>query len=67
ITTRGYGGGTFAVKTAWDGEELGEIEIENSNVWKKYTSDIRIPDGVNAIWFTFKGTGNPTLGSFTLE
>lgn len=67
ITTRGYGGGTFAVKTAWDGEELGEIGIENSNVWKKFTSDIRIPDGVNAIWFTFKGTGNPALGSFTLE
>ena len=67
ITTRGYGSGTFAVKTAWNGEELGEIEIENSNVWKKFTADISIPDGVNAIWFTYKGTGNPSLGSFTLE
>ena len=67
ITTRGYCGGAFAVKTAWDGEELGEIEVENSNVWKKYTADIRVPDGVNAIWFTFKGTGNPSLGSFILE
>ena len=72
ITTRGYGNGSFAVKTAWDGEELGEIEIDNSNIWKKYTADIRIPDGVNAIWFTFKEKGSSdlcslSLGSFILE
>ncbi|MBR0511032.1 MAG: family 43 glycosylhydrolase [Ruminococcus sp.] len=66
VTARGYGSGSFAVKTAWDGEELGEIEIENSNVWKKFTADIKIPDGVNAIWFTFKGKGDGSLGSLTL-
>ena len=72
ITARGYGNGVFAVKTAWDGEELGEIAIENSNVWTRYTADIRIPDGVNAIWFTFKEKGSSdlcslSLGSFILE
>ena len=33
---RGYGSGTFEVKTAWDGEVLGTVQIVNSNVWEKY-------------------------------
>lgn len=48
---RGYGSGTFEVKTAWDGEVLGTVQIVNSNVWEKYEIQAQIPDGKQANLF----------------
>ena len=59
--------GTFEVKTAWDGEVLGTVQIVNSNVWEKYEIQAQIPDGKQAIYFTYRGYGNLDLLSFTLE
>lgn len=67
IKTRGYARGDFEVKTSWDGPALGKIPIVFSNVWKEYSSDIVIPDGIQALYFTFKGQGSASLASFTLE
>lgn len=67
IKTRGYANGEFEVRTSWDGEVLGRIPIGFSNVWKEYSSDIVIPDGVNALYFTYKGEGSASFASFTLE
>ncbi|MBQ8966150.1 family 43 glycosylhydrolase [Ruminococcus sp.] len=66
IATRAYGHGVFKIKTAWDGEALGEIKVEGTNVWVTGTADVDIPDGVNAIWLTFEGDGTPQLKSITL-
>jgi hypothetical protein len=67
IKVRGYCRGAFAVKTAWDGEALGTIPVVSSNIWREYAADIRIPDGVHAIYFTYTGGGSPSVASFTLE
>jgi len=67
IKTRGYNGGEFEVKTARDGETLGVIPIKFTNVWQEFSADIAIPDGVNALYFVYKGSGVATLGAFTLE
>ena len=67
LKVRGYGSGTFEVKTAWDGEVLGTVQIVNSNVWEKYEIQAQIPDGKQAIYFTYRGYGNLDLLSFTLE
>jgi len=66
ITTRGYGNGTFEIKTAWDGEVLGTITLEYTNVWERYEAEAKIPDGVNAIYLTYRGGGNVSLKSFEL-
>ncbi|MCL2765499.1 MAG: family 43 glycosylhydrolase [Treponema sp.] len=66
VKIRGYCRGFFEIKTSWDGQPLGTIGIVSSNVWKEFSSDISIPDGVHSIYFIFRGTGNATLGSFTL-
>jgi len=66
IKTRGYNSGAFEIKTSWDGDTLGIIPIEFSNVWKEFSAEISIPDGVHALYFIYKGTGTATLGSFTL-
>jgi hypothetical protein len=67
IRVRGYARGAFEVKTAWDGPALGAIPVEFSNIWKEYAADIAIPDGVHALYFTFRGEGNAQLASFALE
>ncbi|NLI61115.1 MAG: alpha-N-arabinofuranosidase, partial [Clostridiales bacterium] len=50
-----------------DGEALGSIPVRFSNQWKEYTADIAIPDGVQALYFTYKGDGSAALKSFTLS
>ena len=66
VTVRGYCAGSFEVKTAWDGPALASIPVEFTNVWTDYTADVAIPDGVNAIYFTYTGPGSAALKSFTL-
>jgi hypothetical protein len=67
IQVRGYAQGSFEVKTAWDGPTLGSIPVDFTNVWTTYAADIAVPDGVQALYFTYRGTGNSSLASFTLE
>lgn len=68
VTVRGYAYGSFEVRTKWDGEVLATVKIkDSSNVWETYSSDIALPDGVNAIYLTYVGGGTAMLKSFTLE
>ena len=66
LKVRGYGTGTFQIKTAWDGPVLAEIPIHNTNIWEEFSTDINIEDGVHPIYISYKGGGNPSLLSFTL-
>jgi len=66
VKIRGYCRGYFEVKTKWDSQPLGKIDIVSSNIWKEFSAGITIPDGINAIYFIYKGTGSPNLGSFKL-
>ena len=55
------------VKTAWDGKVLAQIPVEYTNVWKHYSTPVEMPDGVQALYFTFKGEGKGSLKGFYLE
>ena len=67
IWVRGYADGTFEVKTAWDGEVLATLEVQYTNVWEKYTAPVTIPDGIQALYLTYRGNGNAALRSFELS
>ena len=68
VTTRGYANGSFDVKTAWDGPALGSIPIKATNHWQTFTADITVPDGLQALYFAYRGSKDPLmLKSFTLE
>ena len=67
IKVRGYCRGAFVVKTSWNGKELGRIQVDFTNVWKEYSEDISIPDGIHALYFEYTGEGSASLASFTLE
>lgn len=66
IKTRGYGAGIFEVRTAWDGEVLAKIRVEDTNVWEEYAAPVQIPDGKQAVYLTYRGERNASLLSFTL-
>lgn len=67
IDVRGYIKGVFEVKTEWDGKVLAEIPVEYTNVWEHYSAPIAMPDGVQALYLTFKGEGKGQLKGFYLE
>ena len=67
ISTRGYANGVFEVKTAWDGEVLGTIAVENTNVWEWGWTEVSVPDGVGALYFTYRGDGVPSFGAFAIN
>lgn len=67
IKVRGYCRGVFEVKTSWNGPALCEIPVDFTNVWTEYSSDIDLPDGIHAIYLTYRGEGRASLASFTLE
>lgn len=67
IDVRGYIKGNFEVKTAWDGEVLAQIPVDYTNVWEHYSAPIAMPDGIQALYFTFKGKGKGSLKGFYLE
>ncbi|AGC67885.1 xylosidase/arabinosidase XylA [Thermoclostridium stercorarium subsp. stercorarium DSM 8532] len=66
IKVRGYCRGVFEVKTSWNGEVLGKIPVEFSNIWTEFSASIPIPDGIHALYFTYRGSGSASLKSFTL-
>lgn len=67
ITTCGYTHeGYFEVRTKWDGEVLGIIKTKDTNVWEKFEGEVNIPDGVNALYFTYRGTGACMFRAFEL-
>lgn len=66
VTTRGYASGVFEVRTAINGAVLGSVPVGFTNVWQKSTAAVQIPDGVGALYLTFKGSGSGSLLSFEL-
>ena len=68
ITTRAYITGDFEVRTSWDGPVLGKITLpDGSNFWEEHTGEVAIPDGVGALYLTFKGNGTGQLKSIRFE
>lgn len=67
ITTRGYISGMMEIRTAWDGELIGSIPVSTSNEWMEHSADVKIADGVHALYFTFNGSGYMQFKSFKLD
>ncbi len=66
INVRGYANGEFEVRTSREGEVLAKIPVDYTNVWETYKADINIPDGVGAIFLSYKGGGTCDLQGFEL-
>lgn len=67
VKVRGKAKGVMEVLTAWDGEVIGEIRLGVSNEWREYAAQIAIPDGLQALYFKYKGEKGVSFHSFVLE
>lgn len=67
IETRAYFHGAFEIKAAPEGEVLASIPAESSNVWQRHETAVAFPDGVQALYLTYRGTGKAQLKSVSLE
>ena len=63
---RGYGNGTFEVRTDLDGEVLCEIPVRFMTVWEKYEGKFKhtVTNGKAPLYLTYRGGGDVQLKSF---
>ena len=54
------------VRTRWDGEPVGEIPLSQRNEWTVFSAEVSVPDGVQALYFTYRGPGISNLAFFSL-
>ncbi|MCL1862503.1 MAG: family 43 glycosylhydrolase [Defluviitaleaceae bacterium] len=68
LTTRAYGRGDFEIRMdSPDNKPLGTVSIVSANIWTDFSGYVTIPDGIHALYLTYKGGGTPSLLSFTLS
>lgn len=67
VTVRGMGKGVMEILTAWDGGVVGEIPVGSSNEWKRYEAEVLMPDGVQAIYFRYRGGKSVSFGCFEMS
>ena len=67
IQTRAYCNGKFQIKSAPFGEVLAEIPVQGTNVWTRGAADVDFPDGKQALYLTYRGTGKAQLKCVSLE
>lgn len=66
IKVRGGRNGRVEVLLSWNGNPIGTIPVGHSNEWKVYEGAIVIPDGIQALYFRYKGEKSISLASFEL-
>ena len=67
IHVRGYGNGTFEVRTSIDGPVLAEIPVRFMTVWEKYEASFttEITEAKTPLYLTYRGGGDVALKSFS--
>jgi hypothetical protein len=66
IKVRGYCKGNYEIRNSWNGEVMGTIPVDFTNVWTDYTTQIDFPDGVHPLYITYAGNGRASLLQFEL-
>ncbi len=67
VSTRGTGEGVLEVATAMHGVPVGRIPLAPSADWASTEAPVAVPDGEQALYFTFRGTGSVDFRSFELK
>ena len=66
VETRGYFRGVIEIRTAWDGEILGSIPVEHSNIWQASECAFPPVSGTHALYLTCRGEGEMSIHTFEL-
>lgn len=58
--------GELTVRLTPEGEVIGSIPLGITNEWRMYEGRIAIPDGIQALYFSYKGFGAISLAGFEM-
>lgn len=67
VTIRGNGEGIMEVASDIKGLVHGKIKVNAISDWQQMSECIRIPSGISALYFTYKGTGYVDFRSFKMD
>lgn len=68
LELRGNGSGSFEVRTELSGTVSGSIEFtEAGNTWQMHSGRVSVPDGVHALYLTYRGQGSVDLRRIILS
>ena len=67
IMTRAYAHGDIEIRASYNGDVLGRIKVDGSNIWlagECFFEKQAFPDGVQPLYLTFRGRGTCSLKAF---
>ncbi len=67
VWMRGYGEGEIEIRTAIDGEVVGRAKTRTDNIWKRIPVEVSIPNGVHALYITYRGSREPSFKGFSFN
>lgn len=67
LTIRGYAYGSMEISTSFQGPVVKTIPLHYSNIWTDIEADLELPEGANALYFTYRGAGSASFKGFTLK
>ena len=65
VKVRGEGTGAFELRTSMNGDVVASIPVQPSENWVSFATDVSLEDGIHAIYLTYTGDKETSLGSFT--
>ena len=68
LTVRGEAQGEFLMRTSPEGEICGRIPVRSKgNAWNTYAGEVKVPEGIHALYLCYQGSGSLDLIQFHLE
>lgn len=67
VKVRGTADGVLMVRNQTEGKPVAEIQIQQSEDWKEFKSDLHVQEGIKALYFRFEGSGYLDFCEFDIE
>jgi len=67
LTIRGYAYGSMEIRTSFEGSAVKTIPLHYSNIWRDIKTEIKLPEGADSLYFTYRGPGSASFKGFTLK
>ena len=65
LNTKGYGTGAMEIRLSLDGPVVCSIDVTSESVWTYREAEADIPDGVHALYITYRGEGWSSIRDIT--
>lgn len=67
VKVRGTADGVLMVRNQTEGKPVAEIQIQQSEDWKEFKSDLHVQEGIKALYFRFEGSEYLDFCEFDIE